>query len=64
MLGRGHILRTDEAKRISKMLTLAWKKYENICPKIIASWTGGSKLEQKSDYVICKLSLSHYTIFI
>ena len=32
--------------------------------KIIASGAGGSKLEQKSDYVICELSLSHDPIFI
>ena len=64
MLGRAHILQTNEGERVSKMLLLAWKKYEKIYTKIIASGAGGSKLEQQSDYVICELSLSRDTIFI
>ena len=47
-----------------KCFHLLEKKYEKICKKIIASGAGGSKLEQKSDYVICELSLSHDPIFI
>ena len=64
MLGRAHILRNDEGERVSKMLSLAWKKIWKNMQKIIASGAGGSKLEQKSDYVICELSLSHDPIFI
>ena len=64
MLRRAHMLCTDEEERVSKILTLAWKKYENIYTKIIGSGAGGSKLEQKSAYVIFELSLSYYTIFI
>ena len=64
MLRRAHMLCNDEEERVSKILTLAWKKYENICIKIFGSGAGGSKLEQKSAYVIFELSLSYYTIII
>ena len=62
MLRWAHILSTDEGERVFKMLWLTSKKYEKICSKIITSGTGGSKLEQKSYYVICELTLSHYTV--
>ena len=46
MLGRAHILRTEEGSRVSKMFTVAWKKYEQIYTEIFASAAGGSELIQ------------------
>ena len=61
MLGR--VLRSDEGDRVYKILALAWKNYGKYAPKQLQVGIGGSKLEQKCDYITCELSLSYFTLF-